>query len=292
MDKIPAYKISDIFEDCNVILLHIAEEKTESNVAYVHHRAKHSLVESVHRDDYYIFFLVQEGSGRVCIDFKEYQLDAGTIHCITPGQIHQPAEELELKGWFMAVDSLYVKSEYKKILEKHAFVGKVNRLATKEIDELDSCLRLLEKRLERDAEPIGHGINADLISAFIGMIADIYQRNLPASLNNRATEITFRFKSLLTENYATLKRPAEYAGLMNLSPVYLNEVVKKISGISVSQQIKDEIVLQSKRLLYYTDLTIKEIALKLGYEDWAYFTRLFTKSTGLSPSQFRQKNLR
>jgi AraC-like DNA-binding protein len=88
-----------------------------------------------------------------------------------------------------------------------------------------------------------------------------------------------------------LKRPSEYASELNLSPAYLNEAVKKMTELSVSDCIRNEIVLQAKRLLFYTHQSVKEIACSLGYDDYSYFTRLFTKSAGVSPTQFR-KNYR
>lgn len=65
----------------------------------------------------------------------------------------------------------------------------------------------------------------------------------------------------------TMKRPSQYASEIKISPVYLNEAVKSTTGFSVRNCIQNEIILQAKRLLYYTDLTIKETALKLGYDD-------------------------
>ena len=55
--------------------------------------------------------------------------------------------------------------------------------------------------------------------------------------------------------------------------------------------IRYELVLQAKRLLVHTDLAVKEISTRLGIEDCAYFSRIFTQATGVSPSAFRQRNL-
>ena len=76
-----------------------------------------------------------------------------------------------------------------------------------------------------------------------------------------------------------------------ISPVYLNEAIKSITGISVSKYIQIELMLRAKRMLIYTSLNIKEIAINLGFDDYAYFTRLFTKATGLNPTSYRKKYL-
>ena len=61
--------------------------------------------------------------------------------------------------------------------------------------------------------------------------------------------------------------------------------------MSVSRYVRRERVLQARRLLLYTELSVKEIAAELGYDDSAYFTRLFTKETGVPPSVYRKKHL-
>ena len=67
--------------------------------------------------------------------------------------------------------------------------------------------------------------------------------------------------------------------------------MKAVTGMNVTVYIKNEVVLQAKRLLVHTDLTVKEISYRLGIEDHAYFSRLFLQATGVSPTAFRQRNL-
>ena len=61
------------------------------------------------------------------------------------------------------------------------------------------------------------------------------------------------------------------------------------TGFPISYWIHQQVVLEAKRLLYYTNMDVKEIAFSLGYEDPTYFSRLFSKVTGISPGAFRQK---
>ena len=111
------------------------------------------------------------------------------------------------------------------------------------------------------------------------------------SKNKRHIEITLAFKELLSKELHVEKRISHYAKSLHISPVYLNEAIKSIAGISVSKYIQIELMLRAKRMLIYTSLNIKEIAINLGFDDYAYFTRLFTKATGLSPTSYRKKYL-
>ena len=86
-----------------------------------------------------------------------------------------------------------------------------------------------------------------------------------------------------------MKSPAEYAAALNLSLSYLNEAVKACTGFAVSYWIQYEVILEAKRLLYHTDYNVKEIANELGYEDHAYFSRLFKKMVVQTPVEFRRR---
>jgi AraC family transcriptional activator of pobA len=90
-----------------------------------------------------------------------------------------------------------------------------------------------------------------------------------------------------------MSRPnaGRYAQSLNISTPYLNECVKNTTGFSVSHHIQERIILEAKRLLYHSNKSVKEIATELGYDDYPYFSRLFSQSYGNdSALAFRNKN--
>ncbi|MNV77259.1 HTH-type transcriptional activator Btr [compost metagenome] len=129
-----------------------------------------------------------------------------------------------------------------------------------------------------------------LLSSFIGIFSEAYLLNNPKNelLNSRPLQLTRQFRSMLLGHFKTVKGPAEYAAMLNISLTYLNEVVKSNTGFPVSYWIHHEVILEAKRLLYYTDLSMKEIAFSLGFADHTYFSRLFTKVSGISAGKFRR----
>ena len=78
--------------------------------------------------------------------------------------------------------------------------------------------------------------------------------------------------------------------MLNISEVYLNEAVKGATGLSAGAYIRSLMMTQARRQLTCTSLSSKEIAYELGYDDYVYFSKLFKKHTGKSPSEYR-KNL-
>jgi len=287
-ENIPTHKHITDNKSINLLLYHI----TDSDLHNISDNEKFSALNYDHKDDYFVFFLLQEGTIKGRIDFKEIEINERTIFCTIPGQVHSITEISDIKGWVLVADTVFVKNEYKDIFNRLPFLNMTPRLSQDELDELLLCISLVNKKQAQTNELAGQNILHDLVSAYIGIMAEIYQKSFPVVKNNRYMEITSHFKTILSANYQTMKRPNQYASRMHISSIYLNEAVKNTTGFSVSGCIQNEIILQAKRLLYYTDLPIKEIALKLGYDDWAYFTRLFAKSTQLTPSQFRKTNLK
>jgi len=100
----------------------------------------------------------------------------------------------------------------------------------------------------------------------------------------------FRHFSRLVEiHYKEKHTVADYADLLHLAPKTISHKFKKLGLSQPNDIIKDRIILEAKRLIIHTNKTSKEIAYQLGYEDPAYFNRLFTQKTGDSPVSFRKK---
>lgn len=81
---------------------------------------------------------------------------------------------------------------------------------------------------------------------------------------------------------------ADYADLLHIAPKTLTHKFKNLNLDSPNQFIINRILLEAKRLLFYTDKPVKEIAYDLGYEDPAYFNRLFTNKVGNTPVNFKK----
>jgi AraC-like DNA-binding protein len=106
---------------------------------------------------------------------------------------------------------------------------------------------------------------------------------------SRKHEIVQRFLETLEESYSTRRAVADYASALCLSVDYLNEVVKKILGFTTSYHIQQRVLLEAKRLALYSNITMKQVAYHLGFDDLAHFSKFFKNACGESFSDFRQK---
>lgn len=242
-----------------------------------------------HRDDHYIFLLQERGVSRFMLDFKELSASGAAVLCVMPGQVHHAVLPYRVTGWFLALDTMLVSEEYRKVFEYYQVANEPVILTDELRDKLSSCMALLYDRYQQMDRPMNKQIAVSLAASYVGMVAAEYlQRAKTDGLkNSRPRQIAGQFRTLLLEHFKRLKSPAAYAGMMNISVTYLNEAVKSTTGFTVTYLIQHEMVLEAKRLLYYTDLTVKEIAHELGFSDHTYFSRIFTNMAGCSAGRFR-----
>ena len=106
---------------------------------------------------------------------------------------------------------------------------------------------------------------------------------------NRCPPLVKRFFVLLEDYFLTLKMPADYADLLAVTPAYLNELVKRGCGYTTSYCIQQRIVAEAKRLIMNSELSLKEISYRLGFDDASHFSKFFKKFTGKRYSDFRRQ---
>jgi AraC-like DNA-binding protein len=268
------------------VLRRISDNNPDSAVARYEHTSFSK--NDVHSHNYYLFGIQEHGDSRFFIDFKEYTLHGAMLVCILPGQIHFNVEQKDISGWLFGIDALFVTDELKEIFDILRFSENAAMLDNELMNDLNSCFALLRKRLTTEHEDITRQVAYSLASSAMGMIAEFYRKRQLVPPDKRLTDITRRFKSLLHDNLKDKKSPSQYADMLHITPPYLNKVVKQVTGFTTGYWIQHEAILEAKRLLFYTNKSVKEISFHLGYEDCAYFTRLFSKVCGISPTQFRE----
>lgn len=248
-----------------------------------------------HQDDYYVIGLVEKGTGCGIIDFNEICVSHGDVFIIRPGQVHRFVSSKEIEGWLLFADSSFIGHGEKCIFDKFLLYAATPSLKIEgeRLDELRQIISMLANRINRITDELVKATVRKLAETYIGIVAEsVREAGLQQERHSRRhIEIVLSFIHLLAERLAVNRSPSYYASLLHISPVYLNEVVKEVTGMSATLYIRNELILQAKRLLVYTGLAVKEVSDRLGIDDYAYFTRIFTQTTGISPTTFRQKNL-
>lgn len=238
-----------------------------------------------HRDDYYLFVLITRGNAAISVDFKEIALSEGEAVIISPMQVHSPVPAFQsVEGWLLAIASEHLPDADIETIARYSLNTSPVRIGAPAVNDLKEIFGILSRHLS------DHPVALSLASAIKNLLLSNLGGDQTPSLG-RYRDIALRLKTLMEKNLFHEKSPSAYAGMLNISEIYLNEAVKGVTGLNVSSFIRNQIVLYAKRMLVYTTLSAQEIALRLGYDDYAYFSKLFKKETGFTPIQYR-KNLR
>jgi len=280
----------------NNIPVHLLKDRTSLGVQIKHFKKgdlndDDTITLGAHRDDHYIFFVLEKGSGHLMIDFNEIELSGSMLYYVLPTQVHHRIRNEAIDGWFIAVDTALIPPECRNVFESSLLLQQPYALNDARLHQFHSVMTLLrEKYEEAETHPFYVPVIHALLHSFLAMAAGCYNGYSGMNLKvSRPAQLTAQFKNLLVAELRSVKSPAAYASMLNVSESYLNEALKKMTGFPVSYWIQQEVMMEAKRLLYYSQLTVKEIAHTLGYADHSYFSRLFRKVIGASAISFREQ---
>lgn len=249
------------------------------------HGEKH--IDKPHKHDFFIIVLFDNASGIHHIDFKDYVIGNRQVHILFPDQVHKWNIELKTTGYQLMIDKVFFEkfSSYFRF----SFTNYINHPV---IPLSDNDFNLL--KYEFDA--IRHELQAeqslqDIIIARAGVIAAIVSKAAEQLFANaKVYQLNSRlnaFNLLIDQFFKEEKLVTFYASKLNVSANYLNILCKKDLNISATGLIRQRVLLEAKRLLRVTDLSIKEIAFELGFVDHAYFSNFFKNQTGVTPTAFK-----
>lgn len=282
---IPTYDLSDISKH----RFHI--KRMDENT---YHTETILMDKGIHRDSHYIFTFMESGHVKMMVDFNSIEAKDSTIFCVLPGQVHQGLLMDTVNGWFVAIKSDMVPDAVRSVFEESLEGIKPLTVDKTWVEKFNNAAAMLHSFYTEEmlASKEGFLVIQSLLQSFIGMFAFIYSKEnySQAVGENRSLQLTREFKIMVRQNYKTMKSPSEYAENLNISRGYLTEAIREVTGKPAQHWIHQEILIEAKRLLAFTHLTVKEIAYELGYNDHTYFSRLFSKLENQSPSEFRNSN--
>lgn len=243
-----------------------------------------------HKDNHYILMIGTKGSLKIMLDFTDLLITSPAIMLIAPGQVHHILEAKHPEGWSISFEPSLINDELEQVLD--GFTKPFSLLKQDDLSEQLVTIAAFIAGLQNGVQNAFTGRTShDLLRAILGLITGkISQlKSGHKTKESRASEIEQAFNRLLKDNYKTWKQPALYANALSISTAHLNDTIKDITGDSVTTHIQHKAMLEAKRLLYFTKLSVKEIGYTIGYDDPIHFSKLFKKLTTVTPLQFRSQ---
>lgn len=264
----------------------IAVGKISSGNLHTIEDAAHS-----HRHDFHFFILQTKGTSYFEIDFKKHKLSKSAVLYIHPSQVHRVLKVEQANFYILAISNDNLNAAYLKLLED-IMPARPLTVTITDFFILSQAISLCIDLFERKNDKLYLSILKESCNALVGLILSQYVvLSKPTERLPRSEVVTKAFKTALEQKFLVTKSPSDYARTLHISSPYLNECVRNVTGFPVSYHIQQRVILEARRLLYHSNKTVKEIAAELGYDDHAYFSRVFTKLTGMTALAFRNKNL-
>lgn len=247
-------------------------------------------------DDFYEILFITHGTGIYTIDFQQYAIKSDTVFFLSPGQIHELELSDDIKGYIFLFTSAFYhvnKADLYKLFELPFFytLGKdTPPLLLQDFAQRTLLAEFFEKAIKENEQDLAE--KDDAIRAFLDLILIHCKRLYPEFLDEKMSKgklLVKRLKQLIEEKCQENFSVKEYAELLNVTPSYLSETVKSLTGRTSSDLINDRMILEIKRMLVHSELTVSEIAFQLHFADQSYFSKYFKKLTQLSPLEFRAK---
>jgi AraC family transcriptional regulator, transcriptional activator of pobA len=248
-----------------------------------------------HRHDFYTIILVKNGSGKHFIDYIEHPIKPGIVFLLSPGQVHQVITFDKPSGDIIMFNDEFLHLNF----INHDFISNIGLFSYgTSAPPIEPNNETFEKIRSFSSEIFNafttqQQFRFEIIASYIKLLliecnqyAQLSKESNPQAIES-GRQIVKAFKELLEKHFSQWHRVNTYARQLNITPDYLNNVVKANIGKSAKELIIQRIVLEAKRLGVHTDLSSKEIAYSLGFDDPSHFSKLFKNETSQNFTEFR-----
>ena len=223
-----------------------------------------------------------------------FEITDHSIYLLPPGRLRYLETEQEIQGYIIAFHPEFLLplnqlDDFSCLLERFGEKGSLIILEGRQgmIEEIEDILVRMKKEYD-NYFTLRSEVLRGLMRIFIIYLSRRFDIGNMGDISQRDKGLMKRFIALVRQNYLTMKMVSEYAALLNVTPSYLNYVVKKTSGSPASHHIRQNIVHHAKNQALYSDLSMKEIAYSLGFNDYAHFSKFFKKACGMNFTHFKR----
>lgn len=244
-----------------------------------------------HRKDYYFWAYVKQGANRHWIDMKPYSL-APNMFCFTvPHQVHLKEEAKPFTGTIIGFTEEFLALEENTLLRQLPIIQNPDN--GHQLILSDSDVLFIEDTLEKiyQENQASNSWQHSMLMSYMRVLTIYLSRLYTEQFSSKNAvpdrALLKKYLTKIEEHYSEQHEVSSYADMLNISAGHLSEVVKEQSGKPAIAHIHERLILETKRLLFHTDQSVKEIAFRLGFEEASYFNRFFKRIVGDTPVAYR-----
>jgi AraC family transcriptional regulator, transcriptional activator of pobA len=242
----------------------------------------------------YSLIWIQKGAGEIRIDLQKYIIEEDTVYHLKPWQalaleVNDPA-----KGFIISFSREFLELYEKKTAEliNTAFFNPALTLPVIKLnDKANTFMKSIADEMLHEFVNY-YDLRSEILKGFLKIfiiyLSRQFENGSQDTFYSRKKELVNVFFSQLENSYASKKMVKEYAAMLTVTPNYLNDTVKEISGFTASYHIQQRIILEAKRRAIFDGYNLKEIAYCLGFVDPSHFSKYFKNSSGLNFTDFKK----
>lgn len=276
---VPIYGDESIIE--TVDLLHIEPLVTRSR----QHRFKIKPHRHPHMTQ---LFLLQQGSGMVRLDGTEQTFTAPCVIIIASMCVHEFNWSSDIKGSVLTCSNA--------LLQRSNTTGNNQVLQTQIIsqplyfEQLTHVLKIVSLEYQQASLSLHRDHSFEAMMQLVVTWINRQTRHSPISDHGKRKQpLLTQYQELIDENYTQHWLVADYAKALNVTAPHLNAICRRHANTNAQQLIHRRVILEAKRNLTYTVLTVNQVSDSLGFQDPGYFNRFFKRHTGMTPKQYRNQ---
>ncbi|HYF24730.1 MAG TPA: AraC family transcriptional regulator [Baekduia sp.] len=245
-----------------------------------------------HRHDYHELIWIRDGTGEHRIDDVRVAVEPATVTVIGRGQVHQFREARAVHGAVIrfADDALHGGDE--RIATGWLLAGPGGRRIAVPADGV-AGVEALAAALHGETRRPADAYTPDLLRHHLSTLLLWLERWYDATRTERsdaddaAIQLHRRFARLLEEDFAAHHDARHYADALGVPAPALARALSRLTGRTTKELVLDRVMVEAARLLRHTDLTVGQIAHRVGFDDQLYFSRAFKRHSGRAPQAFR-----
>lgn len=234
-------------------------------------------------------FVIERGGGTMAAEERTIRCDAPALILVPWGLVHGFVWDHAVAGSVLTLSSDYLAELHRADPELHRlFVApRIVPLPGDDMDRTTAAIRMLMRELSWTTAGYRAAVKGLVLAIAVVALRAMEHDPVAAADGGAQARLVARLRERIEARFRDREPAAAYAAALDVSLTTLRSACARIAGTSPMALLDQRTLLEAKRSLIYSGNGVAEIGYALGFADPAYFSRFFTRATGISPSAFR-----
>lgn len=240
----------------------------------------------LHRDLNHII-LIAEGGGSMRADGESVDFEAPCLLLVPAGIIHGFSWHRNSRGWVITIADSYLHHLLERDADLHPLFRTPRAVALPDAPEVETRINTLARELAWSGPGQRAAVEALLLWLMVQALRHATLSDSSASSGGRQARLVARLRERIEQRFRHREPVAAHARALGVSETALRHACARAAGLSPAAMLDERALLEARRLLLYSNLSVAEVGYAVGFEDPAYFSRFFARHTGRSPRDWR-----